>query len=236
MTERDILRFRDMLLERRSEIIARIQQLAAGWQALREPAIELEEEAQKVGITEAYSSLDQSGKAEIENIDLALSKMFTGDYGICEACGDDIAYKRLEALPASRLCVDCARQFEKQRKSLPSSRQLVATSAKLPDEYRGLTTRQLLDLVQEQIEKDGRVETEELDISIQNGVIFLDGTIPNEPEREILLSILTDNLGFSSIVDRLGVNELMWDSGDDGVGLHRGGNPFERHAAIDPEM
>jgi RNA polymerase-binding transcription factor DksA len=38
----------------------------------------------------------------------ALKKIDDGVYGICERCGRPIAPARLEAKPASRLCIDCA--------------------------------------------------------------------------------------------------------------------------------
>jgi len=38
----------------------------------------------------------------------ALKKIDDGVYGTCERCGRSIAPARLEAKPASRLCIDCA--------------------------------------------------------------------------------------------------------------------------------
>jgi RNA polymerase-binding transcription factor DksA len=42
------------------------------------------------------------------DIDAALGKLEAGTYGRCEACGNDIAEARLEAMPAARLCMSCA--------------------------------------------------------------------------------------------------------------------------------
>ena len=41
-------------------------------------------------------------------IDVALTKLEAGTYGHCESCGGPIADARLEAMPAARLCIDCA--------------------------------------------------------------------------------------------------------------------------------
>ena len=38
----------------------------------------------------------------------ALAKLDEGTYGKCEVCGEDIADARLEALPASRYCINHA--------------------------------------------------------------------------------------------------------------------------------
>jgi RNA polymerase-binding transcription factor DksA len=41
-------------------------------------------------------------------IDDALSKLEAGTYGQCESCGGQITDARLEAMPAARLCIQCA--------------------------------------------------------------------------------------------------------------------------------
>jgi RNA polymerase-binding protein DksA len=43
--------------------------------------------------------------AEVEH---ALDKLSQDTYGLCESCGKPIAAARLEAMPAARLCIDCA--------------------------------------------------------------------------------------------------------------------------------
>ena len=46
----------------------------------------------------------------IEALQEALSKVDEGDYGHCERCGSQIDPERLEILPATTLCADCARE------------------------------------------------------------------------------------------------------------------------------
>jgi len=60
--------------------------------------------------------LDERGKEEIEEIDLALDKMNSGSYGICELCDRSIPFKPLKALPATRLCRNCAQKYEEAQK------------------------------------------------------------------------------------------------------------------------
>jgi DnaK suppressor protein len=208
MNKEDVLNLRDMLLERRKDLIDRVTRLQAGWQDLEERAIELEEEAQKATITDAYGQLDHNGKKEIEQIDLAFTKMAVGDYGLCESCGDEIALRRLEALPWTRLCVDCAREYEKRGETLPQTSEIIIT-AKLPDEFHGLGYDQVVKMVYDRLNKDGRVDTDELKISIRRGILHLDGIISSQPEYQILMQTITDVMGFSSIVDHIEVNELF---------------------------
>ena len=44
----------------------------------------------------------------LREIEDALAKFETGTYGLCESCGSQIAEARLEAMPAARLCINCA--------------------------------------------------------------------------------------------------------------------------------
>jgi DnaK suppressor protein len=38
---------------------------------------------------------------------IALEKLDDGTYGVCENCGQEIVWERLEAIPTARLCVNC---------------------------------------------------------------------------------------------------------------------------------
>jgi DnaK suppressor protein len=43
----------------------------------------------------------------IEEIQESLAQIDAGTYGICELCGEDIAPKRLMALPSTKFCIRC---------------------------------------------------------------------------------------------------------------------------------
>jgi RNA polymerase-binding transcription factor DksA len=45
---------------------------------------------------------------QLRDVEKALTKMDSGDYGKCETCGKDIAEPRLEAMPAAGHCIDHA--------------------------------------------------------------------------------------------------------------------------------
>jgi DnaK suppressor protein len=47
-------------------------------------------------------------KETLDEVEVALEKVEKGTYGRCEKCGQDIAPDRLEAMPAARLCMECA--------------------------------------------------------------------------------------------------------------------------------
>lgn len=44
----------------------------------------------------------------------ALAKFDDGSYGLCEECGNDIGFSRLQARPEARLCITCQTRAEKR--------------------------------------------------------------------------------------------------------------------------
>jgi len=46
------------------------------------------------------------------DVEAALGKLETGRYGICERCGCEIDWARLEAKPQARLCIRCQQRSE----------------------------------------------------------------------------------------------------------------------------
>ena len=57
------------------------------------------------GEAEALANTLKETLTEVEH---ALAKLDEGQFGKCEKCGNEIAPARLEAMPASRFCIDCA--------------------------------------------------------------------------------------------------------------------------------
>lgn len=62
---------------------------------------------------ELVMSLDADGRRELRAIDAALERIEEGSYGECVRCGNPIAQARLEALPYTALCIECAKAEEK---------------------------------------------------------------------------------------------------------------------------
>lgn len=43
----------------------------------------------------------------LRQIEDALQRIKLGEYGICRVCGEEIDERRLEAVPTTRICVEC---------------------------------------------------------------------------------------------------------------------------------
>jgi RNA polymerase-binding transcription factor DksA len=63
---------------------------------------------------EKDQSIVEQIEAELADVDRALKRIEEGTYGICEACGREIAPARLEARPEARFCVDDQARAERE--------------------------------------------------------------------------------------------------------------------------
>lgn len=70
-------------------------------QDFAEQAVELENSETMVALEEELSEQER----EVER---ALARLEAGSYGTCTGCGEQIAEQRLQALPATALCIKCA--------------------------------------------------------------------------------------------------------------------------------
>lgn len=57
---------------------------------------------------EVLEDLGQAGELEIRQIEAALHRMDAGEYGACTKCGAEIGEERLNLLPHTPFCRNCA--------------------------------------------------------------------------------------------------------------------------------
>jgi DnaK suppressor protein len=58
----------------------------------------------------------------VDEIRAALKRIQEGEYGVCEACGDEVGERRLLARPTARHCIDCMTEIEAtQRREPPAA-------------------------------------------------------------------------------------------------------------------
>ena len=118
MNKKDLKRFKELLEERRSQIM-----LVA--EASREGGLGIEADDLPDEVDQAST---ESGQAMVlrlrdreavllKKIDKALEKIKAGEYGDCESCGEEIGTKRLEARPVSELCIRCKEEQERMERT-----------------------------------------------------------------------------------------------------------------------
>lgn len=115
-------RLREMLLQKRKEIQARIEE-ELGEKRTEDLASTLGPALDEGDL----STLDLARDLDfrlltmetemLKNVEYALQRLEEGTYGTCEECGKEIKQKRLQALPFARYCVDCQREREKFRET-----------------------------------------------------------------------------------------------------------------------
>jgi RNA polymerase-binding transcription factor DksA len=98
---------RKTLEARLSELEGRLQQIE---HELDQPADkDWEEAAIEREDDEVLESMGEAGLQEIEMIRAALARIDAGEYGYCVKCGEAIAEERLDVVPATPFCRNCAR-------------------------------------------------------------------------------------------------------------------------------
>ena len=137
MNEKIIQKLRNRLVKQRGEILEQVAHVASDRKGLEDRAIEALDEGQREDLTRILNRLDKRGREEIDEINLALDRIALGTYGICELCRKPIGLKRLEIIPAARLCLGCAQKYEKAQETRQRSRDEVI-DADLLEAYRSL--------------------------------------------------------------------------------------------------
>ncbi len=195
---------REELTARRGELILLRQSLNASWQQLHEPETELEENASKETLSRELQQRSESVQTEIRNIDTALTRMAEGDYGRCEACRRPIRVKRLQAVPWARYCVKCAGLREAfNAQDIEDAAVKVGEGEFTDDELR--------ETILDELRSDGRVESQELVITCDEGVVYLEGILPSEAKHEVLLEIVQDVLDIENVVDSIRIDRQPWE-------------------------
>jgi len=57
---------------------------------------------------EVLNALESEAKVEIQQLSNAILRIDSGQYGLCENCGEAIAKQRLVVQPAALKCISCA--------------------------------------------------------------------------------------------------------------------------------
>ena len=91
---------------RLSELTHRVGQIEGDLEA---PVSEdLEEQATEREDDEVLEDLGAASVREIRMIEAALDRIADGSYGVCSNCGATISEARLDTLPATPFCSECA--------------------------------------------------------------------------------------------------------------------------------
>ena len=117
MTKNELNRFRAILTAKVAEL-ERFTRHREGITVERS-ADQLEEIQAASERALAVSNLDREFN-QLRNARAALRRIQEGSFGICQACDDDIAPKRISAVPWAQFCIKCQEAVDRSLEEIPA--------------------------------------------------------------------------------------------------------------------
>ena len=102
----DLARRKSQLLARLGELDARLHGIEA--ELLSHQSQDWEDLATEREQDEVLTSMGEGGQEEMRGLYAALQRMDEGEYGFCVTCGTRVSDERLDVLPATPFCRNCA--------------------------------------------------------------------------------------------------------------------------------
>lgn len=106
MNRRDQEALRRALAARREELAERLERIKANLK--RGLDADSAERAKQLEDRDVVDALGNDARQELQAIAATLSRMATGEFGICVTCREAIEDKRLQAYPYAAECIRCA--------------------------------------------------------------------------------------------------------------------------------
>lgn len=116
MQDSELKYFKEILESRKEQIIKNIKGVNAELDQLS--SLELNDEGDHASVDNSSmveSAIVQQQEKELKEINVALAKIASRDYGICEMCEDPIGFQRLKVKPHAIYCIDCREIVEKNK-------------------------------------------------------------------------------------------------------------------------
>ncbi len=114
LDSKTLKQLRRRLLEEKQRILRSLRDLLQEeerWGDMTQEPMDLEDWAHFSYSEELLARLSTRELDLLRAIDRALQQMDNGTYGICESCGKPIEPERLELIPWTNVCAECARKY-----------------------------------------------------------------------------------------------------------------------------
>lgn len=109
MEEKDLERYKQLLVAKRKELLAAWKDKEAPGRSAGNVHGDAADQASAASQASVEIRLQQTDSRLLRAINEALDRTARGAYGICESCGQPISEARLGAVPWTRFCVECKR-------------------------------------------------------------------------------------------------------------------------------
>ncbi len=111
----DLKFFKELLEERKVQILENISIASSELEDLKN--VEVNDDGDYASICADNmidSAIQEKQMQELKEIEEALRKIESGEYGICEMCGEKIKPLRLKVKPYAKYCIVCREIIEKE--------------------------------------------------------------------------------------------------------------------------
>ena len=109
--------FREILKDRFEEILVEAEKTVSGMTSANENYPDPTDRASLESDRNFMLRIRDRERKLLGKIKSALERIESGEFGICESCGDDIGEERLEARPVTTLCISCKKKQEALEKA-----------------------------------------------------------------------------------------------------------------------
>ena len=118
MNKKNLEKFKKLLTEERDGLIRKANDTLHRDAALdpNEMPDEIDQASAEYNQSFIFRIRDRE-KYYLSKVQKALAKIEAGTFGICEACEEPIALKRMEARPVTTLCIRCKEEQEMEERS-----------------------------------------------------------------------------------------------------------------------
>lgn len=108
MNKKQMETFKKQLMDKRAELLARVQAARASeTSGRRENAPDLGDRALSTMNRDLSYRLTAGERDILKRIDDALDRLETEGFGECQSCGKKVQQGRLSAVPWAQFCIDC---------------------------------------------------------------------------------------------------------------------------------
>jgi DnaK suppressor protein len=119
MNKRDLKFFRELLHEKRNELLREAERSVDVMVDDKENFPDPTDRASLESNRNFMLRIRDRERKLVSKIDEAIQRIDDGEYGVCEECGEAIGVERLKARPVTTLCIDCkSAQEAQERKGL----------------------------------------------------------------------------------------------------------------------
>ena len=114
MTEEELVEARQRLIQMRQGLLREVKDAFAASREIGQDGVaDIGDMSANTYSRDVLLNLSETQRQTVRDIDTALERIESGQYGVCMRCEEEIPRRRLEVRPFSRYCIDCKTDVEK---------------------------------------------------------------------------------------------------------------------------